>query len=880
MIINGYTNSFRENVESDMSFHALHCPQLFIRQFPERVPYNKTLVIPYAIIDPEDHRAYSDESTKTYTEDTLTTYTTFIKLDAHTGSNPRTWKRTSIDGEHRLEIGPFTREDVGVHIFSINCVDSFGVGSTVHDFKFMVEDPDDEPFVVDLDSNDQFSGSFCYSSTALNPATASQLPVAYLDSTQSNTLTNPSSKIDGLTDHVVKRTIVAGYNVSVVRSNSIVQKIVIDVSAPSLNTETPPINPTKGCIYKYDVQKWGQYQNAEGTTPGAKADLVEDITGTYTITLVHNGTPLSEYISCPPGGAGVVPDEIRRLAAYNKLALNRLMEAAQACAGWNRCILKLPTNLSIVTDYHLIKDNGELGYTINDGKKLGGTLIQFPDNFILDMNGCAISILQNGDLHGGILVALSNNFNTIVRNGRFFGTYKYFDKTLVSGSTEWCGVTAIYGSDFSYFDNCEFAYSLGYDAGIESYDSYSNRNSRTKFATYSMPYNSEGYIDYNGVWKGEESVLHPFADNVDDLLSSPYIRMRTTDGGEYRGFVPYYLATNYTPPKYMVRLGDPSCLDIASVATDNGTVISGTQTLRRSFHSVGDLLWGNFMDLVKADGSTTGFYTKLGNRECFVHFYDNNRQFIKTIKARDMGPVLIPNDAKYIGYSSYGVTVKGTPNSLYIQKNDYNGYHGQCFALGSKRSWCSGYRNCVFHDNRTSLFDNKYTNQCFAEDCYMYNMAGERVADEGGFSNQTQFVDIEDVGVNDNFFVTNCENIYGRAGFKVHSSYNLCLKDVRNVNMMLQKNVYGAQIDGTYGEILVSFGFSVPIRYHSVTNNIFNRFRLMWEFSSEITDGDSRVYASNSTLLDAWYEHGENPAGSFPKLYTNRCHIFNNHFSQ
>jgi len=880
MIVNNYTNEIRECVECDTSFHSVLSPQLFIRKFDERIPYTqKYLALPYTIIDAHDREQCGDDTTSTFIEDTKHVYTTIVKLDEHINSAPRTWKRTSFGGCQVVEIGEFGIGDVGVHTISIQCVDSMGVGSATKYYKFMIQDPDEEQCVLDLSVDRHFTSSFNYSDST-NPNDS-----AYLDSAEGNTIRNASTKFEGKSMYAVKKTIIAGYTVDVNMTGSTVESITIGVSDNTSSSD--PLDG--GYIYRFDVRGWASYINPQTGVPYAatstkKEKISNDDPGNpYTLTLFYNGVPMSDYLSYDPVD---VPSEVRVLAVKNKIALTRLMEAAQAYAGKRRCTLKLPYGLHIVTDFHLLKDDGTIDrqwVDAGDGKYryTGGSYIQFPDRFTFDMNGSTISVLQVDDIQSAVVAAMGNNFDTIIKNGKIRGNYKYFDKTKVTLNTEWTGVVALWGCEFCYYENCDISNALGYDAGIENDDSFNDRQNHVNYPTHAMPYNSVGYIDYNGEQHVSDTVWHSRDGDVSSVLQSPRLTIRTTDGGPFRGFFQWVPTAN--PPSYYNSF--PACSTCLTKPTEELYVpteylpIGTTKKVgygyakRLSFRSAGEFVYGDFMCIEKGNGQTRGFYSKLVNRECFVHFYDSKAEFIKTAKVYDVGPVLIPKNAQYLGFSSFGSNDKNVADTNLIQyKAELDRYYGQPFAIGHQVSRCSGFRNCVFHDHRSSLFDNKKAVQCFVDSCYMYSISQERRTFDGGFSTQSQFADIEESAHHCDFFVTDCENIYGNSGFRVFHSNNVCFKDNRGFGITLDKNVYGAHIEGHYGDITNKFGFSAPRKYHTIVNNVIGKYSTYWEFVNQCIADTGRTYISGSTINNLVIG-APDLSNRRVKAFTNQCNV-------
>jgi hypothetical protein len=247
---------------------------------------------------------------------------------------------------------------------------------------------------------------------------------------------------------------------------------------------------------------------------------------------------------------------------------------------------------------------------------------------------------------------------------------------------------------------------------------------------------------------------------------------------------------------------------------------------RKSFISNNDYFCGNIFFLNNAY-RTPGLYHNPYKRESFVHFYNFNTEnntnlsgiskymkYLGSCKVISGYPFIPPKGANFSHITSTGTRDKIGRNYL------DEGKMARTAMYCASGSWSSGYKNCTFHDERSSLFDNNYANQCFAENCYMWNLGAERSSNDAGWSNQTFFVDIEDNSFyNKDFYVTNCENIFGNRGFKVHFSFNLNVIDCKNMNPYLLKGVNGLMVEGHAGRLTEEMSISNPINYHVIRNS-------------------------------------------------------------
>lgn len=459
MILNNYNNSLRENVETTSTFLSSKSPHVFVRQFKHVLDdESEHLIIPYYVCDHDDSFFRKSVASPTFTviaefdEDTLPP------------DEVVSIKRTTYAGDHVLDIDldELGVSSPGMHLVTIRCIQSNGVGSGTLYYRYFVRDTVEEAKTVDLSSVSGFS----VSQDAQTPSEEriNKLITLIPDGKDTSALFVEMDYAD--------------YEVSVVSNNGVFQYIKISVDG-ELRYTSP----------------------VEGST---NTRLPNDITGDYYLTTVTNvngsDVLLSDYLSVD---AGNLPSAVVVAAAKNKVALTMLMRAVKA---YGRNKLIMPEGIDFVFDYH--NKNGGLA---NDSEyfKLGRDNTFFPDNFTLDLNGCSISALQCIDVHDGVLVALFNNINTHVINGSIRGNLSGYDfeSSYPSNNAESVKCVGIYASMFCSVENVEISHSLGYELAVKNWDFLS---SNYKNKVYDAPkFDSVGYIDYDGV-------AHDTDDNVAD----------------------------------------------------------------------------------------------------------------------------------------------------------------------------------------------------------------------------------------------------------------------------------------------------------------------------------------------------------------------------
>lgn len=304
----------------------------------------------------------------------------------------------------------------------------------------------------------------------------------------------------------------------------------------------------------------------------------------------------------------------------------------------------------------------------------GGDFIEFPDNFTIDLNKCTIQAIPCYNIRvDGNILRLYENINTHVKNGKIVGMYRNYNfprnfimSGLSYGSTpvEHVKCTSMNGCKYCSFEDLDISYSTGYDGTIDalntgasgSYDSTSNTDKYDPNNPYTCTYprirfNKPGYINY----EGKEVVVQPIAplkENSSDLVYGDSIGLTYTSM-----FIP-------CNPKYTNK---------------NGEVV--------------------YTHEISIEPGGYKQYMAGKQHDVFVHFYDKNYRFIKTVKTHMYMLVKTPQNTQYVKLTGYGVFKNGQP-ALDSKGRNVAFQHITLTARGvfSKNTL---FKNCFWHDTRT-----------------------------------------------------------------------------------------------------------------------------------------------------------------------------------
>ena len=304
----------------------------------------------------------------------------------------------------------------------------------------------------------------------------------------------------------------------------------------------------------------------------------------------------------------------------------------------------------------------------------GGDPIIFPDNFTVDLNGITIQAIPCYNIRlGASVVFFNDNFNSHVKNGKLVGMYQHYNfpnNVIESGldrdsvPVEHVSVVAIQGSRYCSVEDVEVSYSTGYEGTVGSletsaqvsYDSTSNLKKFDPNNSYTCTYpvvrfNKPGYIGYDGSEVALGSI-QPLVYNSSDKAYGDSIGLTYTNN--LIPCNPYYKNKNgVNTPTYEISI-EPG---------------GYKQYMSGKYHEV------------------------------FVHFYDENRNFISTVKTQMYMLIKIPKNTKYVRITGYGVFKNNMP-ALDSYGRNVAFQHIVMHARGtfSKNTW---YTNCFWHDTRT-----------------------------------------------------------------------------------------------------------------------------------------------------------------------------------
>lgn len=143
-------------------------------------------------------------------------------------------------------------------------------------------------------------------------------------------------------------------------------------------------------------------------------------------------------------------------------------------------------------------------YMVVNTAQSSGVGIRFPNNFVIDLNGCLIKCGSAYGVSDGRLIDMYNNVNTCLKNGiiegPFFG-FK-FDKSIFSTGSDFTGANTVvegicnirtHGSCYCSYENIESRYAISYEgitnAGVGGRHFAFHNN---------FTFNKVGYVDYSG----------------------------------------------------------------------------------------------------------------------------------------------------------------------------------------------------------------------------------------------------------------------------------------------------------------------------------------------------------------------------------------------
>ena len=339
-------------------------------------------------------------------------------------------------------------------------------------------------------------------------------------------------------------------------------------------------------------------------------------------------------------------------------------------------------------------------YLVYNTAQSGDDII-FPNDFTVDFNGTELRGIYCNDISSGHLVFLNSNNNTIIKNGKFTGLYEEYRERLFNGhryagfienhivtrnSVQAEGLDNIFvaQSDNCVFDNVESCWSLGYDA--RAFAGYNGVSSDyiTEDPGVGRPIHQLGYIDsINEDTKGQ---FIPF--NTEDCNLAPLSTVALEYDGAKTRAISLVSSEYYYPFDVKIKYGD------------DDPVREETCILFRRYYK--------------------GGYRGPKRPEVFIHFYDEDRKYISTIKTRLFYHIKRPLNCRYVRFTVYGVS-------------EFNDGAWISYNIGSANNGAgtNAVFNAVDSTDRWQLMPPKVTRNLIFKDCYWHDTRTTALSVEG-----------------------------------------------------------------------------------------------------------------------------------------------------
>jgi len=906
MLVNNYDNSLKESVENDSTFTRMDSPKVFIRDFECRIKPEDNLIINFAVCDPYEEGYYTDDGHNNNNiivkKETGRTFTTIITFDEYeydydfttkqkTPTSPLYNKQVKLNtyyGEQSVDVNLFELAGIpknnsnigmfkGEHYFSIKCIQDIGCGSAVQFFHFLVEATEDE-YVLDLTTTNHFTVDIpiemSNSNIAYTASNATEKPRKISRREWSSTWDEDKHEI--VWQWVIRpengKTIVFGrYDVTVNQDN--IKIVVSSLSNSTLNSgshyeipsteyyaNTPPGYPK---LYDYSNGADGNFKY--------NGEIKNDITGTYYLyykKTVNNKTyNLADYVDIWPDYITTSDNkEVLRSAIMNKVALNRLMEAAKQYAiqlGYTRCKLVLPKGKNIVLDRHKL-------YPKNESYSIGEKLPAAKDQYYAI---CNVATYNNSDTQLKIVDYDLDNCNAVALD--YFktppmltdsnGAEKFVNlKQMVSPYMNMWEVSIpnnftldLNGSTISVLQSRDI---ISVPILAIQHCNNSHVINGKIFGAYRKfkKLRVSGSVEHVGNIAVQSSIFSTFR-NIEDAYSQGYDlyvgggsnnrQSRMYDDVPFNTYGYINNEGQFTP--LYDSNGNPRTEEDAMWNSDVSikcNVENTTDQSSKNAQSIGNL-FGTAQDIPgyahcisRLDSSGGGVASKGINSEMFLHLYrsaETNlddvykkkaaREFIKTMKVYDTHITKLPKEIHSCILSSWGIGLpvgKQHVDSMNFttSRSGKTIYKNAAVLTSNLHTYCCGFIDCYIHDIGTCYCDAQYCTQCFYKDCVFVNIAAERQSGTGGYSAQITPMDIEDEAQTcTNLVFKNCENVIGRSAFLLQNGLNIGMDNLKGWAIINEKQLGGYVINSATSSVSEAKMFTYAHKYNKLDNIMTNK---------------------------------------------------------
>lgn len=407
-------------------------------------------------------------------------------------------------------------------------------------------------------------------------------------------------------------------------------------------------------------------------------------------------------------------------------------------------------------------------YTLVSTSERGDEIV-FPNNFIIDLNGCTIKGYKCYDLDGGYLILLDNNEFVTIKNGNLVGIFddlrneeyngrpfggfiKLYFSNVADQAGQGVSNIGVDQSKYCVFENIDSSFCLGYDSKVRAgyYGTVTDTQRIGPSPNY-VAMDALGYIDQQ--------------DGSFVELTTPIKELDNDNSREFaiNGFnvedelaVNLICDSNYIPftPKY------------------NGV---------RTEHC--------YTAFLPADGVC---YVHGKQHEFFISFYKkegNTYTYIKTIKTSHYEIFKAPLDCTHIKCTGYGLSKVVNDERVPILKDGHNIVY-QYVGNGTRMSFTVNrfsrnvlYKNCYWHDTRSTALSVESADNVTRDSCIY-----DRIADTNHDWGVTSILGASEDGrlSTGMFTIKNCEvrtsptkangnPAYGQRGFALAHGRNVCI---------------------------------------------------------------------------------------------------------
>lgn len=250
--------------------------------------------------------------------------------------------------------------------------------------------------------------------------------------------------------------------------------------------------------------------------------------------------------------------------------------------------------------------------------------IVLPDNFKLDLNGTALKMTRSVDLEKGNFIDIRKNFNTHICNGRIIGFFDNTDSTVFTYHRFACAASYKYGNDYEVlrllntvysryctYKDLEISRSLCYESILDSRDD-----------SYTASFCHSGYA---GTARSKMTLIFDTVGYIDGLGDGVTIQH------------PEPIKENVSMAPRLDRNAD------MSLVCTSGYI---------------DCL--EYPDLIKFPNEFVFYIPQNATYACgkqhelFVNFYDENHNYINTVKTELFRVLKKPQSARYMRVTGYG----------------------------------------------------------------------------------------------------------------------------------------------------------------------------------------------------------------------------------